>query len=507
MRATSMRLTLGALALAALLALPSALAAQDAASGMTPPADATAPDSGASADDDFFGTESVVQAAPMSAKPQEEFLKYDAPKLGGSFSGSVAFDAYWDPAWQSGWEFKDWNYSLTPAASGTVTLVAKPSSDFGVNMDVRASYPFSKSSKVLTSATYVKDTDPIATGDQSSVFTGSGSVSVPNISVWALYSKFTWRDVYFSFGKQTIGWGVSKGAFQPANDIFAMSAVDLADTGAQREGPLSLQASYTIPRTLNTLYFAAGVPTASDLKPEDIRAAAKASFILGGTSIGVGGFYSYNDHPRGILFLNTGLADLDFFGEAIVKYGSERYFIEKGVAPSPANPLGLAAAEASDKLYLTAAGGATYSNANAKLSITAQYLFNGEAQTAVDYREASSYFLPNADTLYAGHMDQMDRMRFGYHYAYASITRTELVAKKLSGSVYAMSNLSDLSGFVSPSLSYQLGDYIGIKVGAAFNWGAPGTEYIVASPISGMSKTDKPGAAFNFTVTVGSGSF
>jgi len=428
-------------------------------------------------EDDFFGEETIVEAAPLEGSPQDEFLKYDEVKVDGSFTGSMSLNAYWDPAWDGSLGLADAERSLNPTVAGKLTFMAKPRTDFGVNMDFRTSWPFSR-------------TNTIADSDGDTF-----SYSVPDIDVWAMYSKFSWNDsLYFSFGKQPLGWGASQGFFQPADDIFSTSAVDPTDTLAAREGPVSLQASFTLPRTLNSFYFYAGVPDLDSIGPEDIRFAAKASLRFGDLGLGLGGFYSYDDYPRAVAFLNTGFGDFNVYGEAILKYGSERYFIEGTAIPHV-----FTGVQNEDRLYVSGTFGGRYSGSEGKLSISAQYYYNGEAQMDVGYREAFFYYTTNSSSI--------DRMRFGEHYAFASLSRTELFTEKLSAMVFAMSNLSDLSGFVSPSLTYRFFDFVSLQVGAVFNWGEPGSEFIVASPASGLSFTDKPGAALNMTLTLGTGSF
>jgi len=143
------RISAAAAALLFAAALP--LAAQDAA-----PA----------ADDDMFAVEeSVEEAAEQPAGVggnQGGFLKYDQVKVGGSISGEAAYKMVWPDAWGGSADFLDPDARyISPDLEGKITLVAKPAEDFGVNVDLRTSWPFS--------ATAV-DAD-------------GAEVSVPNISV------------------------------------------------------------------------------------------------------------------------------------------------------------------------------------------------------------------------------------------------------------------------------------------------------------------------------------
>jgi hypothetical protein len=442
--------------------------------------------SGAS-DDELFGAEEVTEAAPAAEAPQASFLKYDQVKVGGSISGSLGGSAVWLDPWNSGLGTVDDHY-LSPGLSAKVTLTAKPAEDFGVNLDFRMSYPFS----TTTTVSSVKPDNP-ATFDIDESMTGIG---VPNISVWAAYAKFSlWNSVFMSFGKQPIAWGVSKGFFQPADDIFAMTVVDYSDTGAEREGPLAFKAMLPIPLTMANVYFYAGLPSTDYTDFGNLRVAAKAEINVGNTELAIGGFYAYNDYPRGLLMVTTGTGDFNFFGEGVLKYGSERYFID---TKGSSNPMFWTASQASDRFYFTGTLGGYYTDSNANLTIMAQVLYNGEGQSGVTAEEAFTYYMM--------HSAQVDRMKLNTWYAGASISKSELFTEDLSAGAYAIADLSDLSAFVSPYLSYSLSDYMSVQLSATFTLGEEGDEYILMGPDFRHAATG-PGTAVSLTFTLGSGSF
>jgi hypothetical protein len=485
-----------AITLAVMLGASVALGAQDASAA-------------ADADDELFGAEETVTQAATTSKEAEgksDFLKYDLVKVGGSISGKAGFTAAWADPWNGNADFAapDAHY-ITPSLSGKVTFVAKPSTDFGVNMDFRTSWPFATSQSFLTDAKYNSLTTTVTTTE--------GSVSVPSVSVWSLYSKFNWNDrVYFSFGKQPIAWGVSRGAFQPADDIFAVSsAIDLTDTSAEREGPISLKTTIPLGVT-NNLYFIAGVPTSSDgsvkIDPADARLAIKGEYGFGDTELALAAYYSYNDHPRGLLMFTTALGQVNFFGEGILKYESERYFIE-AVGKSQANPLGLSGSQKKEQLFFTGTAGGTYTDSDSGITVMGQYLYNGEGQDLdkLSMKELYSYYAYNAGNA--------DRIKFGTHYAFTSISDSKLLSPligkdKLTASLIAIANLSDLSGYVMPSLSWTFFDYMILKVGATFSFGEEGDEYIsygVGQSLNFSQLPSTPGIGFNASLTIGTGSF
>jgi hypothetical protein len=518
-----------ALALGAFLLLGSApIAAQAGDQAQTsgqaqPSASDQSPSSGSDAgsDDSMFGSpETVTQANGTSkeAQGQSEFLKYDQVKVGGSFVSKAGFTAAWAHPWQGGESFLDpeSNY-ITPDIQADVTLVAKPLTDFGVDMDFRTSWPFTIPSN--TSESSASGVQNIATNSLSA----SGTGTIPNIAVWSLYSKFNWQDkVYFSVGKQPISWGVSKGAFQPADDIFAVSnSIDLTNTQAEREGPISFKMTVPLNAT-NNLYFLAGLPTNSDgttsVSPADARLAVKGEYGFGDTELALGAFYGQNDYPRALLMGTTGIGSWNIFGEGILKYGSQRYFLTQ---ENPALGLaGIIGSQQTDQLYFSGTLGGYYYDSDSRLTVMLQYFYNGEGVTGVSAKDAFLYY-------YIVKPSQADSIKIGTHYAFASISDTDLFpsafgADKLGASLIAISNLSDFSGYVIPSISWKFFDYMTLQAGATFSFGASDSEYVtygVGQPLlSNISSTSTPaqilaslpsdpGVALNITLTIGTGSF
>jgi hypothetical protein len=499
-----------ALAIAA-LPLSAQSAAQGADQGSTPAA------SSDQSDDALFRQPETVAPAATSSKEaegQSSFLKYDQVKVGGTFTGSLGFTSVYSDAWGGGSGslaklFNPTQDYLSPQADGYVTITAKPTTDFGVNMEFRTSWPYYTTDSVLENAT-----NPLT----GKVGTTSTSITIPDIDVWALYAKFNWNDkVYFSAGKQPISWGVSKGAFQPADDIFASSAsIDLTDTSAQREGPLALKTTIPLGVT-NNLYFYAGLPTSSgstnsalaltatgststvDVDPADTRLAVKGEYGFGNTELALAGYYSYNDHPRALFMGTTSLGSWNIYGEAILKYGSQRYFLSD-------NSGVLTGAQQSDQLYFTGTFGGYYTDADSGITLMAQYLYNGEGQTAVSAKDALTYYLENSS--------EYDSIKLGTHYGFVSISDSNLWSStlgkdKLGASLIVISNLSDFSGYIMPNVSWTFFDYMILKIGAILNFGQSGDEYITYGV--GQSLTsDLPttaGAALTASLTIGTGSF
>ena len=469
----------------------------------------------AQSDEELFGEETVAEAAPVADAPQNAFLKYDQVKIGGSISSSIGASAVWDDPWggEAGLFDPD-KTKFSPALSGSLTLMAKPVEDFGVNADLRFSYPFSTTSSVLSGATYHAAD---AFHSTPYIVPSTTKVTTQNITVRSFYSKWSLKDaIFMSFGKQPIAWGVSKGFFQPADDIFALTSVDFADTAAEREGPLAFKAMYSVPLTMTSFYLYAGLPPSTDSSGsasydfEDVRYAAKAEFNFGDTEAAVAAFYGWNDHPRALVMATTGIGSFNLYGEGVLKYGSERYFISKNGSAAMSAWSGT---QKSDQFFFSGTLGGYYQDSNNNLSISAQVYYNGESQSDITASEAYTYYL--------AHSSEADRMRLSAFYAGASVSKSKLLTDDLSASFYAVANLSDLSGMVVPSLSYSFSDYSSVKLSATFTFGSTGGEFLISGPDMSYIAThsnfttypytlvfdENPGVALSLTFSLGTGSF
>ena len=421
------------------------------AAGLAVYAEDAAASGDASGDDALFGEEQVTEASTKAQEPDKAFMKYDATKVGGSITSTLGYSAVYMEGADS--IVPDYDY-LSPTVMGRVTLTAKPALDFGVNMDFRMSYPYSSSVKALTSPTGT-----------------TATITEPSISVWALYSKFSVGDrLYMSFGKQPMAWGVARGFFQPADNIFAESAVDYSDYSAEREGPLAFKAMYSVPKSMTNFYFLAGLPSSAASNPqlEDLRMAAKAEFNAGNTEFAFGAFYGYNDHPRVLAMATTGVGAFNLYGEAIGKYDTAA-----------------SGAEGIEAVLFSGTLGGYYTADDGDLTILGQYYYNGEDVSAA---------------------------KNSAHYAFLSISRAEFLNNDFTVGLSAISNLSDLSGILIPSATWAFTDYFKLKLQASLNFGEAGDQFIMIGPdFQSLARTGaiakEPGVALSLLATLGTGSF
>ncbi len=374
----------------------------------------------------------------------EKGLLKSKTTIGGSYSFSVISGWKWiDPDF-SGDTFVDSlsnpdDESLTTDLKTTVYLDSRPVEDFRVFGKVDVAYPFDGNT----------------------------------VSVRELFSDFNWNNFLFlRGGKQTINWGVGY-FFSPA-DIVNLSPIDPEDPEAEREGPIALKIN--MPLNIHNLYL---YLIDNDIdKPWEITVAPKAEFVLGGTEIGLGGVYRDEYAPVGMITISSSIADFNIFGEGVVKYGSDKHFLEI-VDKSPTNPMGLEVVTYDDTLFFSATVGSMYNHVdeegNFNFMVVLQYLYNGEGYEDKDFMKDNQAGVMML--LEKGEISSGDIYRPGQHYAAVSVRWNEIFNSDLSFSLFWIGNLVDGSGYVSPSFSYSPFDYSSLSVSFPFTYGDDGYEY------------------------------
>jgi len=87
----------------------------------------------------------------------------------------------------------------------------------------------------------------------------------------------------------------------------------------------------------------------------------------------------------------------------------------------------------------------------------------------------------------------------GRHYAAASFSKSDFLADDLSFSLFAIGNLSDLSAYLKPGLSYAFFDGMSMSLSALFAVGFDSGEYVVLN--------DGRAIGVSIALTLGSGAF
>jgi hypothetical protein len=147
------------------------------------------------------------------------------------------------------------------------------------------------------------------------------------ISLQELFSDFNYENkVFFRAGKQNVKWGVGY-FFSPA-DVINIGRLDPLDPGAEREGPVALKVHY--PRGSTNYYLYTLLDDVDVISK--VALAPKMEFVVGGTEIGLGGFYKgdgvmLNGPVQGILTASR--MDAHLSGSIVHPKYTAKFFTER----------------------------------------------------------------------------------------------------------------------------------------------------------------------------------
>ena len=415
----------------------------------------TADGTGASLEDSLFGeaddSETASQLIPSEATGapfieeissatgvESSLLVTESVQIGGRYA--LGGQSTW--SWDDPSEFFD-NLSTPDTDSASVDLSttlyfdARPTDDLRVFGKTSISYPFD---------------DEGGTRAFDEVF-----------HVDELFSDFNWNEtLFFRGGKHTLNWGVGY-FFSPA-DLLNVTEIDPEDPEAEREGPVSLKAHW--PWDVHNAYL---YLIANDIEAwDEIGIAGKAELVFGSTELGVGGLYLKNTAPSGMLTVSVPIWDIDFFGEAVMLYGSDRRFVEE----SETAPSGVVVATYKDKLFYHATAGLSFIYAfdevDSSVRFSGQYLYNGEGYSDLAVLKDNSDAV-NA-LLFTGELSRTDLMNTGRHHAAANAGWNGIFGSDFSLQAFWLHDFSNMSGYVSPSLSVTLFDRVSLSVSTPYRY-------------------------------------
>lgn len=286
---------------------------------------------------------------------------------------------------------------------------------------------------------------------------------------WELAELFLdWNydnSVYFRAGKQTVRWGVGY-FFSPA-DVISVGRLDPEKPEAVREGPVALRVH--VPQRRQDYHLFLLFDGVDQLN--QIAVAPRATFVVGRSEIGVGGFYQEGKVPRGMLTVSTSLGGVDIFGEAVLSRGSDRTFVEVD------DDLNLVATTR-DELLFQGTVGLQFSRPDPEglfsVGLAAQYFYNGEG-----YEDRSVLNDPRlAFLLLGGDLKLSDLLPFtSRHYGAAAVNWNDMLNSRFSTSAFWLGNLSDSSGQVTTSVSHRGWGGWRPNLGISWFYGAEGTEF------------------------------
>jgi len=402
-----------------------------------------------SEDDLFGGGDNLFEEAEESEESLDELLLVDEKgiHIGGSFNLGISTGFAMDPSSVASVDDLEWD--LTPDLSASLYFDARPSSDIRLFGKAVIEYPFT-----------VHEDDPATTTvDETRNFDDI-------IYIKELFSDFNVGDkLFFRAGKQTINWGVGY-FFSPA-DLLNLTEIDPEDPDAELEGPLSVKMN--VPINSHNLYLYTLLPEGIE-DPTDLAFAPKAEIVLGSTEIGIGVYYRYKQAPAAMVTFTSAIGDVNIFGEAVVKYGSDKNFVEKNGPVYTVETY-------KETVFFNATLGASYtwSSEVSDFSFTAmgQYYFNGEGYSDPDL--IKNIPAMELSGLMAGGLTVSDLMNRSMHYGAANLSITPV--KDLTFSVFWIGNFTDLSGIIKPGVTWKATDYISLGLNVPYTYGNGGDEY------------------------------
>jgi hypothetical protein len=503
-----------------------------------------------------------VDTETQDTAPEEDFLVQETVRWGGSFTGSITADWTWNTVGSADFSLLDpSDRLLTPLVATDLFFDVRPKKDFRVfgkfKIDIAndgdggitglegfgvggvddTSLPEGWTSTVNEQGdTEIRNEDGVllftipaedAEDEEDEEEPAVGTVPTLSLEVFELFSDFSVRErLFFRFGKHTIRWGV--GYFWSPADVLNLTAIDVEDPTADREGPVSLKTQFPFGPHNAYLYLITNLGA----KPIEVAVAPKVEFVLGTWEIGFGGYYQNALAPRIVTMATTSWRDFDFFGEIVASWGSDRVFVresrnQEAALEDPEDDLEtvLDTYEVEDRPFFHLTAGFRYlrsfTEERGSIACMVQYWLNGEGYPSSRLLEPSAYLALNPNTnglLIEDEEDQPegyeappalgleDLADFGMHYG-GVFVNWEIFKTGFNLSFLVIANLTDFSGFLLPALSYEIFDYFSVSLSTRFTFGGPGDEY--SNPSALFPGNEHTGTLFtlSFSMSVGSGQF
>jgi len=402
------------------------------------------------------GSTAQNSADASTSNPLQGLLKTGAVKIGGSLTGKISASWKWNDPWSDGFDLTNPDsHQLSPVLQSLVYFDARPEETFRVHGSVKTDWPF---------------------------YTTSGSTLIPDVKIFELFSDFQLGDsVYFRFGKATVKWGVGY-FFSPA-DIINLEKIDILDPTVQREGPLQFRVFIPYGKSQNTLSFYAIFDDSATPDFSNTAFAGKAEFVLGNYELGVSGYYREDTTERAAITLTGPLGNFDVFAEGVIARGSPNTFYTSFTSTSPYYSK-VSDDDVRKTFYPSATLGFTYNDQDNNITAVAQYYYNGEGysdsdRTALFNSFASQPALVQTAILLSIANGSITNFPLfsGQHYAAGYLSFSEIGGSDFSAAATGIMNISDLSGLVQPSVTWQIADYLKLTFSTTFVFGADDTEY------------------------------
>lgn len=247
-------------------------------------------------DDDFFSDDGIDIVEEVTAKSdlsKGTLFENGSIKIGGRIDASIgtATVLYADDDASFGDHVKD--TTLTPKLDAFLSVDARPTETLRMYTKFGFGYPF---------------------------------VNDNWFKMKEMFTDFSVADrAFFRFGLHTVTWGTGY-FFSPVSDIINASSINPEDTDAQVDGVLNLRTQITFPGSQNCLWMY--VVPSTDFNTGSLETYAKQTafagkyeFLIGGWEFGLGGYWKYQNAPKGMITFTGSLEKVSFFGELVYQYG------------------------------------------------------------------------------------------------------------------------------------------------------------------------------------------
>jgi hypothetical protein len=407
--------------------------------------------------DSLFEDETMVEEGTEQSgtSPETDFLVSETMRLGGRLISSFESSWMWSGNYPAFTDLLEPDISAQNINFGAnLFFDARPKDGFRVFGKLKAVYPFNFS--------------PVS--------------SEADINIVELFTDFDYNDfLYFRVGKHTIKWG--EGYFFSPADVLNVTSIDPENPEAQRECPLSVKMN--VPFGLHNIYLYL-IADELTTRLDEIAIAPKFEFVLGNLEMGIGGFYKKDFAPRGVLTATLPFWNFNFFGEAVVSYGSDKTFIER-TDDITNYPQGVKPVHKMEDWFFSGTAGFSlvFIDPDPSISVIGQYFYNGEG-----YSDPEILKEPGVASLIAdGQLIAKDLLKPGKHYGAADISWNNILDSDFGVSVFWMGNLSDGSGQVRPSVNWNIFKYVSLSCSMPIFYGDEGDEFTPTGKGLGFSLT------------------
>lgn len=326
-------------------------------------------------DEDLFGEDEIEEITDVSAKSDlSKGIIFDngTVKVGGSLTAGISTTTIFYSPLSTDFGENLKNTTLTPELSALLSVDARPSETLRIYTKFGFDYPFN--SKI--NGYVLKNTADEIVGFDENYMPVFGKKVDASFSDWLklkeLFTDFSIKDrAFFRFGIHTVTWGAGY-FFSPVSDMINTSSIDPEHPEKQVDGALNLRTQIIFPNSQNCLWFYV-IPSTdfanqtAESYARDTAFAGKADILIDNWELGIGGFFKYQNAPKVMLTATGSIKKINLFGEFVYSYGAAQ---EWAVDQSWGDKTNI----------IQATAGLSYSWDEPKISLTAQYYYNGNTK-------------------------------------------------------------------------------------------------------------------------------